>query len=170
MRDYYFFDIPVYRCPEERFDRERDEALAKRLAEIKDMGVPREKAPESYDMNEQHFQKEYGGPWRYNQTIGWLRLYAEGSHIGGHLWMVDAKRIQRNMRNKRFYLRTGSNVLVANFMPDADAKVIYQETKSAIERLSRESPLKGRYVDLETFCNLGPFIGWRSLLDRTLST
>jgi hypothetical protein len=118
---------------------------------------------EAYIAAEDRLQRTYGGPWNFNQAIGWIRLYAAGSHVGGHLWWVDAKRPQRNMRNKMFRLMTPSNILPTFFTPAHSSDEIYRETLKAIKNLSRES-LKGRYVDLEAFENIGPFVNWQELL------
>lgn len=56
-------------------------------------------------------------------------------------------------------------MLATFFGIDDDFEKIYRDTLAAIEQVSKERPLKGRYVDLETFRNLGPFIDWRGLLN-----
>lgn len=166
MRDYYIFDIPVYRCSEEQFDVDMAAAVAKRHDEFfATTGISRENAPESYKNIEEHTRQTFGGPWNFNQVVGWLRLFAEPSHVGGHLWWVDKKRIQRVMREKRFILITSSDVLGNYFTPEDDSDEIYRGTLEDIKRLSRQSPLKDRYVNLGTFLNIGPYIDWRSLLN-----
>ena len=142
-----------------------EEGAAKRLEELfASTGIPREKTPDSYKFAEEHFKRTYGGPWNFNQIVGWIRLYIEGSHVGGHLWWVDAKRLRRNMSNRTFYLTTPSNILATHFRAGDDSDKIYRETLADIQRLSKETPLNGHYVDIETFRNIGPFINWRELL------
>lgn len=166
MEDYYIFDIPVYRCTEERFYADMDAAVAKRHDEIfATTSISQKNAPESYKNIEEHTRQTFGGPWNFNQVVGWLRLFAESSHVGGHLWWVDAKRIQRVMRKKRFFLTTISDVLSNYFTPEDDSVSIYRGTLKDIERLTKQRPLKDRYVDLETFLNIGPHIDWRGLLN-----
>src|SRR5947209_66451 len=115
MRDYYIFDIPVYRCEEQKYYAAMDEGAAKHLEKLSALtGISREKALNLWRDIEEHFWATYGGPWEFNQTIGWIRLYAEGSYIGGNLWWVNAKRIRRNMR-KTFSLTTYSNILATYF-------------------------------------------------------
>lgn len=165
MRDYYIFDIPVYGCSEKRYSNAMDNAVAKRHDEIFSMtGISREKAPESYKNSETHTRRAFGGPWHFNQVVGWLRLFAESSHIGGHLWWIDARRINKVMRHKRFYLKTASDVLGTYFTKQDDSETIYRKTLKHINVLKRQAPLKGRYIDLENFCNIGPFVDWRGLL------
>ncbi len=170
MIDYYIFDIPVYSCTEGRYNADMDKGVAKRLKELNEIfdmsGTSRTKAPKSDVMAKVHFRQNFGGPWHFNQIVGWLRLYVKPSHVGDHLWWVDAIQINRIMRKKRFYLMTASNVLATYFTPDDDSEIIYQKTLADIERLASENPLRGRYVDLENFRNIGPFINWRALLDK----
>lgn len=166
MEDYYIFDIPVYRCTEEQFYADMDAAVSKRHDEIfATTGISRKNAPESYKNMEEHTRQTFGGPWNFNQVVGWLRLFAESSHVGGHLWWIDAKRIQRVMRQKRFFLTTISDVLSNYFTSEDDSESIYRRTIEDIERLTKQRPLKDRHVDLETFLNIGPHIDWRGLLN-----
>jgi len=165
MNDAYICDIPVYRCREQAYYHETERKVA---ATIEDMmqttGVPRHKAPESYKGAEEHFRAEYGAPWTFNEVVGWVRLYAAGSHVGAHLWWVESKRLQRKMR-KTFYLTTPSNILGTYFTPEDSSEEIFAEILAHLNALSRRSPLKGRYLDLRVFRNVGPFINWRALLD-----
>lgn len=103
MERYYIFDIPIYRCTEERVYSDVDAAVANENHKLfLTTGILQENAPVTCRRVKQHIIEECGGPWNFNQVVGWLRLFAEWSHIGGHLWWVDVKHIQRNMRNKRF--------------------------------------------------------------------
>ena len=82
-----------------------------------------------------------------------------------HLWWVNAKLLRRKMR-KTFYLTTSSNILAAYFTPEDSSERIFKETLAHLEAVGNEPPLKGRYVDLTLFRNMGGFINWRALLDE----
>ena len=163
----YIFDIPVYRTTNEKFDTEIDMLVAKRIEWIVSHDPQRRLLSRERQNRQPHTViAESGGPWQFNQVVGWLRLYVDPSHVCGELWWVDAKRINRIMRKRRFYLTTASNVLATYFTPEYDSESIYQKTLVDIERLTSERPLKKRYLDLENFRNIGPFINWRVLLDK----
>jgi hypothetical protein len=166
MRDYYIFDIPVYRLPKDKYYKDRDEATTRHLRKVfPGVEFPPEKYPGHCQTLEQEFHKAFGGPWDFNQVVGWLKLYAEGSAIGAHLWWVaEAKRLQSRMR-KTFYLTTSSNKLATWFQPEDKSDTIFAETLTQIEALAKERPLKRRYVDLDAFRNVGRFIDWRGLMD-----
>jgi hypothetical protein len=152
MKAFYIFDIPVYLCAENAY-----------YAEMEAVEVAREKAP----------------PWYFNQVVGWIRLFAEGSSVGGHLWWVDARSVAKTNAEDLFYPTNHSYILAAHEAPREktlqwgfnqdttreDNSKIFGEVLAQIERIAKEPPLEGRYVDLRTFRNAGPFINWRELLE-----
>ena len=166
MTDFYIFDIPIYRCTEENYYTDIEQRRSKYLkALLSSVHVPRESAPDAYRRIEEHALTKFGEPWDLNQVVGWLRLYAEASHIGGHLWWLRAHRLSRVMQRKVFFLTTSSNILATYNTPDDDSKTIFLETLAQLENVRREPPLERRYMDLTTFRNVGPFIDWRRLLN-----
>ena len=41
---------------------------------------------------------------------------------------------------------------------------IYEQIETEIADLSKQAPYKGRYLDLEAFHNIGPFVDWRRII------
>jgi hypothetical protein len=165
MRDFYVFDIPIYIRPNSRYDDDLRDATTRYIAKVFPSVLnPQLELPHQCQFLENSFRKQFGGPWQFNQVVGWLRLYIEGSVIGGHLWWVDGKRLQTRMR-KTFQLITYSNILPTWFRPEDESSKIYSDTLSAIEHLSRRRKYRGRYFDLDPFRRLGPFVDWRALMD-----
>lgn len=170
MEDLYIFDVPIYRCTKHSYYADMEQREKKHIHELlTNNGVPHETAPDTHQRAKEHLRKAFGGPWDFNQIIGWIRLYAEGSHIGGQLWWVDAKRIRRDTR-KTFYLRTPSNILATYFAPTDNSASIFSETLTQLEALGKRIQVEGHYVDLENFRNLGPFIKWRELLNSAVTS
>lgn len=170
MRDQYVFDIPVYRSTSDEFDKEIDMCVTTRVKWIESYGP--QQRPLNQEMRDRQLHSviaESGGPWQFNQVVGWLRLFVEGSTIGCHLWWVDAKRLNRRMRKKRLYLTTFSDVLGAWF-PDQSSSEIFEKLDSRLSDITRRPPYVNRYVDLSVFHRLGPFIDWRGMLDRLAKT
>src|SRR3954468_6324633 len=99
--DQYFLDLPIYRLSLDQHTAELEAAKKKSLAPLE---AHKKTAPESYKIAERWFDQYDWYPWRYNEVIGWLRLYALGSQIRGELWWVKAKRISRGMRKSFFYV------------------------------------------------------------------
>jgi hypothetical protein len=163
MHNQYIFDIPIYRKTKDDFNAEIEMHVAKRVKLI--ISYDAERRPLSQEVCQRQFHSiiaESGGPWQFNQIVGWFRLFVEGNTIGCHLWWVD-KRINRRMRNKRLYLQTPSDVLDARFTNKLSNK-IYNRLLARLTELSEEKTYKNRYVDLDVFQRIGPFIDWRKLL------
>lgn len=118
-------------------------------------------APESYANAGNWFDRELWYPWRYNDVIGWLRLYRLGSQIRAELWFVNAKRINRGMK-KRFFLLGDAFELW--FRPSQSEEDIRAEVLAELKRVAGKRPIKGRYLDLACFLVASPLLRWRALL------
>jgi hypothetical protein len=124
--------------------------------------ISREKNPEIYHAAEQYFDREIWSPWYFNQIIGWLRLYVFGTSIKGEYYFIDAKRISKFVKYKRFLYRDKAFEL--NLSNSESSTDIYESIRDRIKRLNSEKPFKGRYIDLEKFGNVGPYLNWRAIL------
>lgn len=156
--EQYFFEVGIYRCPIEQHTEELARDREKYLEPYK---ATKSLAPESYESAGHHFDRAYWYPWRYNDAIGWLRLYRLGSQIRGELWFADAKRITRGMK-KRFFYRDKAFELW--FYPSQSEEEIRTEVLTELKRIGCEPPVKGRYLDLQCFLVTSPMIRWRALL------
>ena len=164
MRDQYIFDIPIYRKSKDDYYTEIDYYIEKRVEWI--ISHDPERRPLDHEVRQRVHHSviaESGGPWQFNQIIGWFRLFIEGNTIGCHPWWVDAKRINRRMRNKRLYLQTPSDILQARFRNESSNE-IYSILLDRLVRLSEDNSYNKRYVDLNVFRRIGPFIDWHKLL------
>jgi hypothetical protein len=164
MRDQYIFDIPIYRNSKDDFYTEIDSSFEKRVEWI--ISHDPERRPLDHEVRQRVHHSviaEFGGPWQFNQIVGWLRLFVEGNTIGCHPWWVDAKRINRRMRNKRLYLQTPSDILQARFRNESPNE-IYSILLERLVRLSKDNSYNNLYIDLDVFRRIGPFIDWHRLL------
>lgn len=169
MRNQYIFDIPVYRKTHEEFNAEINRELAKRVERIVSCD-PQRRPPNGKTRQRLHHAviAESGGPWQFNQIVGWLRLFVEGGKIGCHPWWIDAKRLNRKMRHKRLYLKTKSDVLGIRLRNESSNE-IYDILLKRLTKEAAEPPYKKRYVDLDVFRRVGPFIDWRGMLDQLIA-
>jgi hypothetical protein len=164
MRNKYIFDIPIYRKTKTEFNSEIETQVAKRIERI--ISYDPEQRPLSQDVRQRQYHSviaESGGPWQFNQIVGWFRLFVEGKTIGCHPWWVDAKRLNRKMRNKRLYLQTYSDVLQERITNESSNE-IFNRLLERLIKLSKERMYKNRYIDLDVFQRIGPFINWRKLM------
>jgi len=165
MRNKYIFDIPIYRTTRYQFNAEIDKIVEKQLEWVLSHDPQRNPLPQDLkDRVRERVAKESGSPWQFNQIIGWLRLFLEGSRIGCHPWWVDAKRINRRMKYKRFLMQTYSDIFQADCR-NKSSEEIYKVLLHNLKKLAAEKPYKKRYVDLDVFCRLGPYVDWRRLIE-----
>lgn len=111
---------------------------------------------------EQHFWETYGGPWQYNQVIGWVRLYVLGSQIRGDLWEMTGKRLHRKSRNQIRHLGKAFEI---SFTPDESSEQIRDKIEEELERIQNEWGKKKRILDLQCFRTIASCIDWRKLMD-----
>jgi hypothetical protein len=165
----HVFDIPIYRCSESEYYRRRETSVKKQLdAANADMGLPLEQIAEPHQRRlKDHFEERYGGPWQFNQVMGWLCLFAGPSYVTGKLWWVapNIKKVRSNS-HKIYYLISLNDILSTCFNEEDNSDDIFRKILASIEEFSQEQRSKKRYVDVEVFQNIGRFLDWRKLLDR----
>jgi len=113
-------------------------------------------------ISESHFWETYGGPWRFNQVVGWVRLFVLGTQIRGDLWMANAKRLTR-AGQRRF--RFSGKAFEMSCYEDMASEQIRAEVEERLRSCVRD-PRSGRlHIDLECFRVASQFLDWRSLCD-----
>ena len=163
MEERWFFEIPVYRYTPEKFARECEKEIQRHHEWLyKTSGVPQAEAPRIYGLVEERIRAEYGH-WRYNQIVGWIRLLAMRHQLQGEYYFVEAKRITKNVGNKKMVWQ--GKVFEVHILPEQSSNDIYSELCEALNQLQREKPFKGRFLDMEMFLSIGPHINWRALIE-----
>lgn len=158
------FEIPIYRCSKKQFLEQMEKDIEKHLEwlEAASGGITKEEAPRTFRLSEGHFRKTYGGPWEYNQVIGWLRICALHGIIWGEAWLVDAKRMLRKM-NKKHYVKLGT-VFELPDCSEESSEVICARIVAEIENLRGRKPFKGRRFELGPLKRIGPAVNWRKVV------
>ena len=165
MAQIFFFDVPVYRLLEERYYEERARYIERQMygtsPELhKVQSEFYERNPPRKIQIQDDLEKEFGGPWRFNEIIGFIRLYFHGRQVRGELWMVNRKRLVRTRH--KLYLHQSHKVVDEEDVPyDASNEEIYLAIIRYLERARDE--LKGRVVDTETFRLIGRYVDWNGL-------
>ena len=160
------FDLPIYRLSEQEFESGYAEDLRCHLASLEKLsgGITREQAPRVYWSAESHFRESYGGPWRYNQVIGWLRLRASRSSICADLWLWNAKKFRRAPREKRFWFVGTERIVECE--PRSTSPQIFAMLSTRFDTYDTAWRGRGFVLDRECFIQVGPFVNWRQLLNR----
>jgi len=168
MSEKYFFDIPVYRITKDKYYKERDVYIEKKMytgppSHIEIAKKFHENNPEHKQIFDQHLRKTYGGAWDYNEIIGWVQLHFLGSQVRGEYWRVKAKRLVRT-RKKVF------ENLTWKLAPEID--IPHEANNTEILNLINEyisdckMALKGRHLDTSKLDLIGPYIDWRELINK----
>ena len=156
----YIFDIPVYRCDEITHSKEYEEIKTKKL-----LSFNKDTTPLAYTSMEQWIEQEYWYPWKFNEIVGYLRLFIDGHRIKGDLHHIKARKLRRGTSGKIFYYSK-----IFEYTPNlSDASLIIYNNLLNNLRLLKHPPLHRRYLDLDGFIKYGKFVDWRKLLDAQMT-
>lgn len=161
----FFYDIPVYRLPEDRYYAERDRYIdltiyGTNTEDRKSRQAFYESKPDNKINFEHHLHKSFGGPWIFNEVVGYIRLHFLGTQVRGELWMVDRKRIVKS--RKKLILLQSEKVSYEEQIPfNASNEQVYRAILVYLNRAKKE--LEGRVVDTTLFERLGQFVDWNAL-------
>ncbi|MEI6545123.1 MAG: hypothetical protein WCL60_16530 [Methylococcales bacterium] len=161
----YFFDIPVYRLPEDRYYRERDKYIE---GMIYPEGSPFNEAMRTKEAADphhniafrDHLQRTYGGCWRFNEIVGYIRLHFLGSQVRGEYYGVRKQRIVRS-RTKTLEHQTWKLAPEIDIPYPHTNDGIFETARNYLEACRKELP--GRYVDTELFEVVGKHVNWCDL-------
>jgi hypothetical protein len=166
MPQRHFYDLPVYRLAEDRYYAERDAYIE---AVIFGPGTPEEavlrererRDPRANDLIRGHLQRTYGGCWRFNEVIGYIRLHFLGSQVQGEYYTVGKKRIVRT-RAKTLEFCTWK--LAAGV--EVEAPFGTNEVLAAIRKYIADCrcELPKRVIDSSMFDVLAPHVDWAAVL------
>jgi hypothetical protein len=161
----YFFELPVYRLKEEDYYHQRDAHIDRAMYPPDDtyseaMRAKDQAEPQKSVAVRHMFAESYGGAWRFNEIIGYIRLHFLGTQIRGEYFSVSRRRIVRT-RTKQFAMRTW------NLAPEIEIEqpITNASVRHAVDRYieSCRRHLPKRYVDTETFDVVCKHVGWLAL-------
>jgi hypothetical protein len=162
MKERWFLEIPVYRCEPEKFIKECQEKIQRHHEWLyRTSGVPQEQAARVYRLAEERIRDKHGH-WRFNQVVGWIRLLAMPHQIQGEYYFIEPKRIRKDFINKRVVWQ--GKAFEVHFLPEQSNDDIYRELCEALNRLQREKPFRGRFLDMEVLQGIGNHMKWRALI------
>ncbi len=161
----YFFDVPVYRLPEDKYYHERDKYIE---GVIYPHGSPSNDAMRANEVADPHYnaafqdhlQREYGGCWRFNEIVGYIRLHFLGTQVRGEYYGVRKQRIVRT-RTKILEYQTWKLAPEIDIHSPFTNEGIYETVRTYISDCRKELP--GRHIDVELFELVGKHIDWCSL-------
>jgi hypothetical protein len=160
-----FFDIPIYRVTRSKYESEQRSFIQREMLADGDRNVQEmhRRNPSHKKFMENHFWEIYGGCWRFNEIIGFIRLHFFFTQIRGEYWRVTAKRITRT-RKKVFALFDHKVTLEKKVPARSTNRKIYSLIQKYLTRAQNERHLRKFYVDKSVFENVGPYIDWNALM------
>lgn len=161
MADTYFFDVPVYRCTNKKHSEEMAAEKFGLTKQLADSGFTREQVPNTFSSIENYFDRSLWYPWKYNDIIGWIRVFVCGRQIRGEYWWVLSKRIIK--RGKKQFRYCGK-AFESEDITSENSNQIFLLICELLTQLAKERPFKGRFIDIELLSAIGPYINWRDLV------
>jgi hypothetical protein len=147
----YLFEIPVYRLAEKDYYKELSDYENGINSELE---VP---------LSNTYLKKQYGGDWRYNEIIGFLRFYRYGGNqIRCDYTETDA--VRKTRTRKKVFEKISDNYCTESFTISSSNMDLVECVKSAVEHCEIRLKKKHRVLDKELFENTVDFIDWKSLL------
>ena len=158
-----FFDIPVYRLTAEKYESEQKTFIHHEMSEggeiVQEMY---RREPEHKTRMEQHLWETYGGCWRFNEIVGFIRLHFFFTQIRGEYWRISAKKVVRT--RKKLFAFFDPKVTYEEEIPAGSTNAeVFELIKKYLVRAQNERNLKKFFVDTSVFENIGPFIDWNGL-------
>jgi len=164
LREAFFFEVPIYRVSESKFNTAYDRDLEKHWEWLESASdTPRGRmSGHLLRISENRFWETYGAPWRFNQVVGWIRLYVLGTQIRGELWMARARRYTRTGRRRYRWRGKAFEMSCAKDMTSAE---IGAEVEERLQRCVKDLRSGKMHVDLECFRTASQFLNRRGLVD-----
>jgi hypothetical protein len=158
-------DLPVYRVTEDAYYEERAAFVDKRMTDNPLPTTPAKPSaasvlsPQDASMLS-HLNSTFGGGWRYNEIVGYLRLHFLGSQIRAEYWRVETKRIVRT-RRKQIEFRDWKFVTETEVPMQGTNQEIFSAVQQHIADCRRK--LGRLHLDSTSIDTLGPHLDWRAL-------
>lgn len=168
MSERYFLDLPVYRLTEERYYRDRAAFVDVMIFPPDTLDSERRRADEKKNVGSlagirDRLEKTYGGCWRYNEIVGYIRLHFLGSQVRGEYYGVNRRRVVRT-RTRQLERKTWNLAAELDIPRGATNSDIFTVVVRYVEAC--RGKLGGRYIDDSQLLSLGPHLNWRELYDR----
>ncbi len=165
---FYFLELPVYRLPEDEYYEKRstdiDSAWKKYASPItpSSRSIAKRLAGREVKIHE-HLRNTFGGAWRYNEIIGYVRLHLLGTQIRGEYWRDNAKLMVSTRLKRILGLRTYKLAPETELPTAVSNKEIYLTILEHVDDCRKE--LRKHYLDAEQLSTIGPYVDWRALFE-----
>ncbi len=132
----YLFEIPVYRLGESDY--------YKKLIDYKNSINSKMSVP----MSDAYLHKQYGGDWRYNEIIGFLRFYRYGSNQI-RCDYTEADSVKKKRTRKKVFEKISDRYCTQLFATSSSNIDLVKIMRSAVEHCENRLKKKNRVLDKE---------------------
>lgn len=147
------FEIPVYRLREADYCKQMSAYMVKT------------KSQGSSNLSDSYLIAQFGGEWRYNEIVGFLRFYLYGkSQIRCEFWETAAQKKVRSRKRMKFFEKRSGRYCSEQISISHSNKDLASSMKSAVAHCEQRICEKGWILDKELFDNTVDHINWQSLL------
>lgn len=130
--------------------------------QIEFTGGESDRDPDIVSQIREHARVMYGGPWRYNEIIGYIRLHFLGSQIRGEYFGPEVKRITKT-RKRVLWRKTHKLAPEVSLPSNPSNREIFDGILRYIQSCEQELPK--RFVDASQLKTLAPFVNWKRLYE-----
>ena len=148
----YLFEIPIYRLNEYVYQN--------------DMNAHIEKLNSKFEnpMDIAYLRDKYGGVWRYNEIIGFLRFFQYGENrIRCEYWDTDS--VNKVRTKRKLFVQKSNNYCNEPFSKSSMNSDLAETMKKAVEHCEGRIKNKKRFLDRELFDNTVDHIDWSGLIN-----
>ena len=105
-------------------------------------------------------------PWRYNEIVGWVRLYAVlGMQIRGDLYLWSFKRY--HCRSPKNFRLIDYGAITIDLACHETSEDVFNAVTQELCELSGQDRLQTYHLDLDELSAIGSSIDWLRVADRT---
>lgn len=149
------FELPIYRVSEDEYYKSLNEHYQKRK-------IPHDDPLYEESLN-QNLRKYFGGDWKYNEIIGYLRFYKYANDIRCFYYKVNKKMIIKT--RKKQFIPIDDTLYKIIIIYSYDNQQIAEKITEMVDWCSTLPDVHKRYIDREIFDNTVNCIDWRVLLE-----
>lgn len=172
MSETFIFDVPIYRTAKASYNEDQKSYIDECLYDYYDYPEPirsevvafHRDNPNSKYRDIDYYWRQYGGPWQFNDIIGYIRLYLDGYQVQGELWYVDVKRVVRKPRHKLLLCKNTGFGIPVDIPPQSSSGEIFDLIIEYLD--SVRSRFKKRFIDSSLLETIGPYVDWKSLINE----
>lgn len=156
------FEILVYSCTQEEFNRRATEEVDRFMND-----VPKYEESFWQEQRQQELQARLH-PIKYNEVVGSIEVYALGTQLRADYWFTEKSRIIIGSGTAR-RIRWMGKLVECRFSSQelSDATSIFRKFRKALDSAIGDTrSLKGRFVDFDAFDRCGPLLDWASAIRK----